>query len=209
MKRNIVLLTFTLALVAAACAGDDSDSAEATTAPTSTSTTAAPTTTTEAASEGGAVFTMVEVGLGAAEQYVVIQNIGDASGNLQGFAICQAPTYHSFVDIEVAPGELVFVSLGGDLPELASVAKETVIASIGSISVDDGEIGLYSESRKFGNSDAIIDYVEWGDSGHTRSVVAIGAGIWNSGDFVVTTSDTNILIVTDASGSGADNWEAG
>ena len=207
MKRNIVLLTFTLALVAAACSDDDSDSAETTTAPTSTST-AAPTTTTEAASEGGAVFAMVEVGLGAAEQYVVIQNTGDASGSLQGFAICQAPTYHLFVDIEVAPGELVFVSLGGDLPELASVAKETVIASIGSISTDDGEIGLYSESGDFENSDAIIDYVEWGNSGHTRSDVAVGAGIWNSGDFVVTTPDTNGLIVADQSGGGADNWEA-
>ena len=70
-------------------------------------------------------------------------------------------------------------------------------------------IAHYSERVKCANVDAILDDGEWGESGHIRSVVAIGAGIWNSGDFVVTTSDTNILIVTDASGSGADNWEAG
>ena len=207
MRRNIFLLVVAFALVAVACSGDDSDSVETTTASTQAPTTTSLTTTTEAPSEGGAVFAMVEVGVGAAEQYVVIQNQGDATGSLQGFAICQAGMYHSFGDIEVAPGSLVVVSLGGNVPDIAAAATETVMADIGLISADDGEMGLYSVSD-FGNSDAIVAYIEWGNSGHRRSSVAVDAGIWNSGDFVATTSTTSVLVATPPT-DGAEDWDAG
>ena len=199
MGRRAFVGLFAAGLALAACGGGDS-------AETTTSSVAA-TTTTEAPSGGGAVFALVEVGVGEAEQYVVIKNNGDVTGNLQDFAICQAPMYHSFGDIEVAPGFLVVVSLGGDIPDIAAAAAETVTASIGSISADDGEIGLYSDSD-FGDSDAIVGYIEWGTSGHTRSSVAVDAGIWTSGDFVATTSNTTRITATLPT-DGAEDWNAG
>ena len=137
----------------------------------------------------------------------MIQNAGSAIGNLNGFALCQRPNYHIFDDIELAPGEFIAVSLGGDLFLPPPGAKETLSANLGSITTEDGEIGLYS-SGDFGNSSAIVDYVEWGSSGHGRSSVAVGAGIWSTGDFVdLPDVDSAFLFITDNVGDGVANWD--
>lgn len=205
MKRQYLLVVVALALVAAACGDDDAGEAPA------ASTTAGPAPTTEApapttAAPGGAAeFAIVSVTLAEDAQGVVIQNVGGALGNLSGLWLCQAPSYDSFGDVELAPGEMVAVTLGGDFtgPEGAKTAS----LSIGSIGVDDGEIGLYT-SRDFGSSSAIVDYVEWGEGGHTRSSVAVEAGIWNSGDFVPTT-DTTTEITANGQVNSAAGWSSG
>ena len=121
---------------------------------------------------------MTSVNITVAGQHVVIQNAGSATGNLNGFALCQRPNYHIFDDIELAPGEFIAVSLGGDLFLPPPGAKETLSANLGSITTEDGEIGLYS-SGDFGNSSAIVDYVEWARAAMggpaSRSVPVSGA----------------------------------
>ena len=112
--------------------------------------------------------------------------------------------YHVFGDIELAPGEFDAVSLGGGVFLPPPGAKETTTANI---KADDGEIGLYS-NPDFGNSDAIVDYVEWGSSGHGRSSVAVGAGIWKADDFVATTGDTVFLFADSSPSDGAEDWTA-
>ena len=179
----------------------DATQAPATSAPAATD---PPPTTT--APEPAARFALVSFSLTPASQHVVIQNVGDASGSLQGFAICQAPRYHVFDDIELAPGELLAVSLGGDV-FLPPPGAKTASASIGSFSPADGELGLYSRND-FSNSSAIVDYVEWGSSGHRRSTVALGALIWDGGDFVDTAgADSVFMFVTDLPSDGAEDWE--
>ena len=203
-----------LALVAAAC-GDDS-AGPTTTAGSPTPTTAAPTsapsndssTTIASVGDGGAVFAMTSVTLSASGRAVLIQNVGSSSGNLSGFALCQAPAYHTFGDIELGPGEFIAVSLGGDDFVAPAGAKETVTANVGRIDAEDGELGLYSK-REFSNSDAIVDYVEWGSTGHRRSGVAVEAGIWSSGDFVATTADSVELSAQITPSAGAGDWVVG
>ena len=237
MKTRLVLLVPVLALVAAACGDDDAGPVETpapvpvvtttavpattaapvgtpgpvtATAPAQTSgpaataapPTAAPPTTAPAAAE----FSITAVSISPAGQHVVVQNVGGVAGNLTGFAICQAPSYHVFGDIELAPGESLAVSLGGSV-FIPPPGAKTTSASIGTIGAGDGEIGLYARAD-FGNSSAIVDYVEWGSTGHTRSSVAAGAGIWNPGDFIDNTEgDSVFLFVSDPAADGASAWD--
>lgn len=204
MRRptHLLLSLAALILVAAACGDDDSP---ATTAAATTTTAAPATTQPEAAGE--AKFTITSVTIDASGQGVLIQNVGSATGNLSGFALCQAPSYHTFGDIELAPGEFIAVSLGGGFSP-PSGAKEIITAGVGQISAEDGELGLYSSSD-FGNSSAIVGYVEWGSSGHRRSSVAVGAGIWNEGDFVATSGAISTLSADAVPSDGAEDWTAG
>ncbi len=218
--------TFTLlALLVAACGGsaDTTSTTEAAAATTSTApapgtTTAAAaattaTTTTEAqttttvAAEGGAQFVLSTVVLGDGAM-VVITNIGSESGNLGGHALCQRPSYFTFSDFEIPAGQSAAISLVGETfepPDGALVIEE--VAQISALSPDSGEVGLYSISS-FSTSDAILGYVEWGSSGHGRSSVAVGAGIWETGGFVETTAETTTLTADLLQPAESGDWSA-
>ena len=92
-------------------------------------------------------------------------------------------------DLILAPGELVTVQ--------------------GAITINeaDGELGLYS-TNSFGSSTAILDYVEWGSTGHGRSSVAVGAGIWTTGDFVPAFASGSALLY-DGTGDTSGDWSVG
>ena len=70
----------------------------------------------------------------------------------------------------------------------------------------DGEMGLYNSSA-FGSSAAMLDYVEWGFSGHGRSSVAVGAGIWTTGDFAPAFS-AGMSLEYDGTGDSGSDWSA-
>ena len=173
--------------------------------------TAAPTTPAPPPTDApapGAVFAVTFVTMGPAGQDLVITNIGDATGSLAGLVLCQFPTYADLPAVELAPGEFVGVNLGGTVFLPPPGAKDTFDVNIGRIKPGDGEIALYV-GRDFGNPDTIADYVEWGSSGHTRSSVAVGAGIWSSGDFVATTTESTFLFAVVVPSDGPEDWEAG
>lgn len=207
MKR--IALLFALVLVVAACGDDDvGNTAPATQA--STATTSAPATTaaevvtdttesmvdadataddlTEDMSAEGAIFEITRVTFGA--PMLIITNVGNEAGNLGGYWLCQRPSYQELPAIDVGPGESVAISLGGDVfvppPGSLTIADQL---NLGPITATSGEIGLYS-SNAFGSAEAIVSYVEWGNSGHGRSGTAVEAGIWDDGGFVATTADT-------------------
>jgi hypothetical protein len=69
----------------------------------------------------------------------------------------------------------------------------------------DDELGLYAVPS-YNNPDNILDYVEWGSSGHQRSTVAQSAGIWTLGDFVMVESGDG-SIEFDGFGNSATDWE--
>ena len=233
MKRLTTVYIAVFALVVAACGTDDppaaseppqtqgpapTGAAPTTVAVPPTTVSAAPTTTnapqprttvtSQPAADPEALFAITAVNLTAAGQHIVIQNVGDAPGNLQGYALCQAPNYAVLGDLELAPGEFVAISVGGSLFLPPPGAAHTASASIGDVSIEDGEIGLYSRAGAFSSSSAIVDYVEWGSTGHRRSSVASEAGIWNSGDFVdLSGAESAFLFAVTLPTDGAEDWD--
>lgn len=140
---------------------------------------------------------------------VVIQNVGSASGSLAGHWLCQRPSYFEFPDVELQPGEFAAVSVGGDIfvPPAGAIVVEGV-ANIGPFDPISGEVGLYLRDQ-FENPDAIISYVEWGESGHGRSATAVSAGIWPDGGFVATSELTGAILATRIPPSDPAHWTSG
>lgn len=211
-----------LILVVAACGGATASStttnaapattaeagATATTASVADTTASAPETTTAPATSSGARFAITVVSLGVLGK-VEVENIGDASGSLAGYWLCQRPSYFEFPDVELQPGEVASVSVGGDIfvPSPGAIAIEEV-ARIGPFNPENGEVGLY-EGGDFSDADAIRSYVEWGNSGHGRSEVAVEAGIWPEGGFVPTTADTGAILATVIPAVDPTHWTSG
>lgn len=193
-----------LALVAAACGGDD-DPADttapattqttattqptATTAPPETTTTAAPDTTTTTTAPAAASSPVVLRSVDFDAQTVEIANIGSDDYDLSGHWLCNRPSYTPLPDQVISPGETVILSLDGL-----------------SVSAESGELGLYT-AQAFDSSDAIVRYVEWGNSGHGRSGTAVEAGVWGDGDFV-DNGGANLVTSSDDPASAAD-WSTG
>ncbi|MDX1691621.1 MAG: hypothetical protein R3290_11425 [Acidimicrobiia bacterium] len=144
--------------------------------------------------------------------WVEITNTGDAPASLDGWWMCNRPSYFELPAVTLAPGESLLVS-GTDEAAIADavaarepVATAAAAGSLGSITAGDGEIGLYTSSS-FGDPTAIVAYVEWGSSGHGRSGTAVEAGIWTDGDFVDPSGAAVIEATTDAPTSAA-GWSS-
>lgn len=218
MRVALAAITFTL--LVASCSSSDSASdttttteapattttttqAETTTTTAATTTSAAPTATTEA---GSAQFALSMVGFGDSAM-IVITNIGGGPGNLSGHWLCQRPAYFEIPAVELAPLEAVAIGAGGEVfspPPGAKTLDE--VAAVGNLDPGSGEIALYS-SNTFGSSDAIVSYVEWGQSGHGRSSVAVGAGIWSEGSFVATDGSSAAIIAVLLPAEDPQDWE--
>ncbi len=126
------------------------------------------------------------------DNIVQLKNIGTASLDISSYWLCNFPTYIKLSDL----------SIDGDL-DLAP--GETVdILNFTAINKDDSELGLYN-TNLFDNTDAIVDYIEWGSTGHKRSAVAVSAGTWTEGDFIASFPE-NDFIVYDGEGETAADY---
>jgi hypothetical protein len=208
-----------LILILAACGGSTTEttgsagntgttSAEATTTTGPPDATTAPDSTTEApTASSGARFAIVRVGLGVLGQ-VVVQNVGDEAGSLAGYWLCQRPSYFQFPDVVVQPGEMAAISVTGrdDIfdPPSDAIAVEGV-AELGTFDPASGEVGLYF-GNAFDSADAIVSYVEWGNSGHGRSGTAVSAQIWPEGGFVDTSAETGAITATRIPPTDPEHW---
>lgn len=186
--RRLLALFGALLLVAAACS-DDSEGGDSGAGDTSTTASSATTDEAEAPDSGDTTalaITQVTFGGGGS---VTITNVGAEIVDTTGYWVCNQPSYSELSGGDLAPGESVQVSatgLGG-LPDVGAAA------------------GLYS-SNDFGSSEAIVDYVQWGDGGG-RASVATDAGIWPGEGEVVAVEGA--AIVADAGGSSAGDWSTG
>jgi hypothetical protein len=142
-----------------------------------------------AAGEPRFVITAVSFG---GEGVVEITNVGDAAGSLDGHWICQFPAYFE-ASGQLAPG--------------ASARFDAAASSFGPLDAATGEIGLYT-SNSFGDSSAIIAYVEWGDPGHARSGVAIQAAVWEEAS-AVSSSGAAMIVATEEQPTSAAGWSSG
>ena len=123
-----------------------------------------------------------------------IKNTGNTTVDISNYWICDFPSYSvlSSLDIE-CDADLVL-----DPDEVITLVSNF------DISGDDGEFGLYLNTS-WSDPNSIIDYVEWGSSGHTRANVAIAAGIWSSADFVPAFPNP-MSIHYDGTGNDASDW---
>ncbi|MEA3510978.1 MAG: hypothetical protein U9R51_06035 [Actinomycetota bacterium] len=163
--------------------------------------TTAPGTTTSTIVTGNVRFVIGSVVFGESGA-IEIGNLGPDTGALTGFWIAIHPYYLEIPSTIIAPGKAITVSMAEDAdPELVIPAAGLLPALKGG----SGEIGLYS-SGGFGDPDAIVDYVEWGTTGHTRSTVAIAAGLWPEDQAIVIDRSATGLTADDRSDPGPQGW---
>jgi hypothetical protein len=203
-----------LVLVLSACTGsgdspesEDGSTLEPTTpAPTTTVpgddvATTAPDTTSSTIVTGNARFVIGSVVFGESGT-IEIGNLGPDAGDLTGFWIAVHPLYLEIPSTIIAPGKAITVSIAeGADPELVIPAAGLLPA----LKSGSGEIGLYS-SGDFGDPDAMVDYVEWGSTGHVRSSVAIEAGLWPVDQAIVIDGTATGLAANDRSEPGPQGW---
>jgi Secretion system C-terminal sorting domain len=139
---------------------------------------------------GAAVIVINEILPGTT---VELKNIGDAAQNVSSYYLCDFPAYQQIGTSNIIFGNVMMQP--GDI---------LVINNVFSMSANDGELGLYA-TPSYSSSAAIRDYVEWGSTGHTRSTVAVAAGIWTTGDFVPAFT-AGSSIEYDGSGNSSTDW---
>jgi hypothetical protein len=126
---------------------------------------------------------------------VEIKNNGTMTINISSFYLCDFPAYAQLSSLTVESGSLILTP--GSL----------VVVSGWTIAGNDGELGLYT-MPSYTTASAMMDYVEWGSTGHTRSSVAQAAGIWTAGDFVPAFMAGQSISYS-GSGNTSASWTAG
>lgn len=181
-----------LIVVALASACSSSGTASTTTISTTTSSgtsTSDGTTTTQPVVAVEATFALGTVVFGEQGRIEVV-NMGPQAANVHGQWIAIHPFYLELPSAIVEVGD--HITIGFD--EVAT--PDALVQASGLLPVPTaagGEIGLY-ENGSFGDPSSIVDYVEWGESGHFRSTVAVAAGVWAEDRVVATSGDEGGLI---------------
>jgi hypothetical protein len=128
---------------------------------------------------------------------IVLRNLSDAAVTMEGWFICQRPSYWPIPTTTVEPGAEVTLHAGAGTDDASNLFAD---GGFGSLSGGSGEVGLY-DSSSFGSSDSIVSFVAWnGSSGRTSE--AQGAGIWGSDSVEAGDGDTIFFVgpAEDASG---------
>ena len=205
MRRSLVVA----ALILAACSGNSEATttpapplpttlADVTAPPTTTTTTVAPppttttTTTTTLPPNDAADLGLTQVVLGDAA-ILVKTNRGNASGNLDGYWLCQLPSCEPLPDTQLSPGEQALIGLAAaEPPALAGIRAIVDLGpAIGVLEAAGGEIAMYRSdpaddpAEFLDDPTKIVAYVAWGESDHQGSAVAAVAGIWDESTVAV------------------------
>ncbi len=128
------------------------------------------------------VINEVMINPSTGEQLVEFKNVGAGVADLSNFWMCQFPTYEQLgAGLSIEPGEFAVLHMG---QSGTNTSTDWFLSTSMSLGVADGELGLYN-TNDFGNSAAIVSYLQWGSGNHTRASVAVTAGIWqDANDFV-------------------------
>jgi hypothetical protein len=124
-----------------------------------------------------------------ADGHVTLTNSSGADVSVDGLWLCNRPAYTALTGTIAAGGTL-----------------EVAASELGGLGADGGEAALYT-AQDFENSEAIVDYVQWGTGGG-REGVAVTAGIWDEGGSVEPDPEFGAIEYFDASFDGtAAAWE--
>ena len=125
---------------------------------------------------------------------VELKNVGGAGVDVSLYNLCTFPEYEELENETIICGTLFM--------EPGTLLK---VNTSWNFSATDGEMGLYLNDSGFGNPATLIDYVEWGSTGHFRSGTAVSAGQWTTGAFVPDFSDCGALEY-DGTGNAVTDW---
>jgi hypothetical protein len=188
-----------------------------TTTSVSTATTGTPMTTASSAPATTTTTTTIVPAPGAAAltrvvftpaPYVLITNVGSLPVDVGGHWLASRERSAELPPTSLGAGETVAVGLGGSPPELVGVVGVMDLGQrLGAITADDGELALFA-SNALDDASAIVDYVEWGSSGHRRSGLAVEAGIWTEGAFVGVPPEAGSIASSGRIGAGPEDWFA-
>ncbi len=118
-----------------------------------------------------------------ATNVVTVKNFSTTTTvNVSGYYLCIFPIYLTLGSMTLQQGDL---NLGP--------GQNVTVISTENLTTADGELGLYHTggAGQFGISANMSDYIQWGSGGHTREIVAVGAGIWTTGTFINVTPPYN------------------
>ncbi len=127
-----------------------------------------------------------------AQDRVEIKNLGNSTINIGTYIFCTFPVYNALSTLTLESGSLMLAP------------GELVVLSGQTLGNANGELGLYLNNQ-FTNPASIIDYMEYGSSGHQRAAVAISAGIWFANNFVPTPQAGQSMNY-DGEGNTAADW---
>ncbi len=131
-------------------------------------------------------------------KWIEFHNTGDSDVDLSQYWVCIEPNYIQVGSLNILSGD-VTIPAGGFL-----------VVEWSALGTTQGELGLFREGP-FGNSDNILDYMQYGADGNGRDDVADEAGIWVENEFIptVATDETYSFFEEDASTSPVENWWPG
>ena len=115
--------------------------------------------------------------------------------DVSSFWLCDRPSYEQIGNLDVVCGSTA----------LEPGQTVTITSNAINISGSGDELALYTNTN-FGSSDAIVDYVIWGDrTGSTREPVAVSAGIWTADERAPDFTAASTLN-WDGENNGANAW---
>lgn len=141
--------------------------------------------------------------------YVTVTNVGNEPTDLGDHWLVAGAARHRLPALEMATGATVVIGIGEEPPPVitGTVAGFDLGPVLGPVLVEDGEMALFSAAR-FAEPAAMVDYVEWGSSGHRRSAVAVEAGLWEARAFVPVPPEAQALSSSGDPSAGPEDWTA-
>jgi len=125
--------------------------------------------------------------------WLELKNTGDEPVDVSDLWLCNRPTYTRVSGLKIISGEMVIPAGGFLVVEWAGVRDNKA------------ELGLYS-GNNFGNSQEMLDYLEYGGAGGGRESVASTAGLWDAGTFVTLPEDGASIIFVEEGDTALAHW---
>ncbi|NND70633.1 MAG: T9SS type A sorting domain-containing protein [Rhodothermales bacterium] len=117
----------------------------------------------------------VDFDFGGQTEWVELYNEGSSAVDVSSWYLCNFPAY----------------------PQIGNAAETTVLSgnttiqpgeylvlSFAALITSDAEVGVYTTNSNFADPASMVDYMEYGTAGHTRSSVGVSAGVWTAGNTV-------------------------
>ena len=120
---------------------------------------------------------------------IIITNEGASDVRTQGLWVYQDGEVSEFNIFTIEPRTEILFNIG----------------DVGELEPSGGEVALYS-SDSFSDPNALLEYVAWGATGHSRIDVAIDAGKWNEEGPVATDPSTLLIVRADPNLTGPTAW---
>ena len=105
---------------------------------------------------------------------IYIKNFGGEAIDISAYRLCSEFTYTSNLtsDVSLVSGS---TTLG---------AGDTLVVTW-PVTDAAADLGLYLAAGGFGDTSAMVDFLQWGAAGIGRESVAASKGIWTAGDFII------------------------